>query len=91
VAEREDIAGTAADDDAVEARVLRQLLLLHPAQVTLEELVRELAADPADFAERDAIERASVELARAGLVHGSAGFVVPSRAALRFAELAGAP
>jgi hypothetical protein len=67
--------------------VLRQLLHLHPTQVTIGELVTDLASHPADFAERDAIERAVRELTRAGLVNRNGGFVLPSRAALRFAEL----
>jgi hypothetical protein len=87
----DDIAATAGDDASVEATVLRQLLLLHPAQVTLEELVREIAADPDSFAERDAIERAVRDLARAGLAHRSGEFAIPSRAALRFGELLGTP
>jgi hypothetical protein len=87
----EDIAGTARDDESVEATVLRQVLALHPAQVTIEELVREVAADPDSFAERDAIERAVRDLGRAGLLHRSGEFAIPSRAALRFAELLGSP
>ena len=87
----DDIAGSAGDDAAIEATVLRQALLLHPVQVTLVELVREVAADPEDFGQRDAVERAVRDLARAGLLHAGGEFVVPSRAALRFAELLGAP
>lgn len=74
-------------DDQVEAAVLRQLLLLHPAQVTVEELITDVAADPEEFAERDAIERAVRDLSRAGLVHRNGEFAIPSRAALRFSEL----
>ena len=85
----DEIGGTAGEDALVEAAVLRQVLLLHPTQVTLEELVRELAADAGDFAERDAVERAVRDLCRAGLLHRSGEFVLPSRAALRFSELAG--
>jgi hypothetical protein len=87
----DEIGGTAGEDALVEATVLRQVLLLHPTQVTLEELVRELAADPDAFAERDAIERAVRDLTRAGLLHRSGEFVLPSRAALRFSELLGTP
>ena len=86
-----EIVGTARDDASVEATVLRQVLQLHPTQVTLEELVRDVAADPESFAERDAIERAVRELSRAGLLHRSGEFAIPSRAALRFCELLGAP
>jgi hypothetical protein len=76
-------------DAEVEATVLRQLLLLHPTLVTVEELIVDLASDPEEFAERDAIERAVRELTRAGLLHRSGEFAIPSRAALRFNELSG--
>jgi hypothetical protein len=86
----DDIGGTAGDDAQLEAAVLSQILFLHPTQVTLEELIREVADDPEGFAERDAIERAASDLARTGLLHRSGDFVIPSRAALRFSELLGA-
>jgi hypothetical protein len=86
----DEIGGTAGEDALVEAAVLRQVLLLHPTQVTLEELIREIAADPDAFAERDAIERAVRDLARAGLLHRGGELILPSRAALRFDELLGA-
>lgn len=87
--ESEDNRIAGRGDTEVEATVLRQLLLLHPTQVTVEELIVDLAADPSHFAERDAIERAVRELARAGLAHRSGEFAIPSRAALRFNELLG--
>ena len=64
MAEIDDKRGAGGEDAAVEATVLRQLLLIHPAQVTVEELIVDVAADPDAFAERDAIERAVRELAR---------------------------
>jgi hypothetical protein len=91
VAGMDDIGGTAGEDATVEAAVLRQVLALHPAQVTLEELVREVAIVPEAFEDRDAIVRAARDLTRAGLLHRSGELVIPSRAALRFAELLGAP
>jgi hypothetical protein len=91
VTERDQIQGTGGEDAAVESTVLRQVLILHPAQVTLEELIREIAADPDAFAERDAIERAVRDLAHAGLLHRHGEFVIPSRASLRFSELLGGP
>jgi hypothetical protein len=48
---------------------------------------RELGEDAGSFACRDAIERAVRDLARAGLLHDSERFVLPTRAALRFDEL----
>jgi hypothetical protein len=76
-----------ADDAMTEAAVLRQLLVLHPVQLTLEELVRELGDDPDEFAAKDAVGRAVRELGAAGLVHRIGEVVLPSRAALRFDEL----
>jgi hypothetical protein len=78
-----------ADDATTEAAVLRQLLALHPVQLTLEELVREVADDPDEFAAKDAVGRAVHELSAAGLVHRIGEVVLPSRAALRFDELLG--
>jgi hypothetical protein len=78
---------TADDDAATESALLQQVIALHPTQVTVEELVRELAGESSGFRERDAIERAVRDLAAAGLLHHREGFVVPTRAALRFSEL----
>lgn len=89
MAEIEDKRGAGGEDAAVEAAVLRQLLLIHPTQVTVEELIVDVAAEPEAFAERDAIARAVRDLARAGLVHRNGEFAIPSRAALRFDELLG--
>jgi hypothetical protein len=85
----EEIRTPAEVDAAVEAVVLRQLLVLHPIQLTLGELVRELAGQPESFALKDAVERAVRELIAAGLAHRSGDVVLPSRAALRFDELLG--
>ncbi|HXV04628.1 MAG TPA: hypothetical protein VFP23_01835 [Solirubrobacterales bacterium] len=89
MADADDIRSPAAEDATVESAVLQQLLALHPTLLTIEELMREVAAEPADFAARDAVERAIADLAAAGLVHRNDDFVVPSRAALRFDELLG--
>lgn len=78
-----------ADDATTEAAVLRQLLALHPVQLTLEDLVREVAESPDEFAAADAVERAVRELGAAGLAHRIGDVVLPSRAALRFDELLG--
>jgi hypothetical protein len=85
----EDIRTTAEEDAAVEAAILRQLLAHHPAQIVFDELLREIAAEPDDFAQRDAVDRAVRDLAAAGLLHRREEFVIPSRAALRFEELLG--
>lgn len=78
---------TRADDEAVQAAVLRQLLDLHPARLTTAELLRELAGARAGFAESDAVERALRDLEAAGLLHRADDFLTPSRATLRVSEL----
>ncbi|MGN6588340.1 MAG: hypothetical protein ACTHKT_12870 [Solirubrobacterales bacterium] len=78
---------TWAEDEGVESAVLRQLLDLHPAQLTLEELTREVGGCRGSFAECDAVARAVRDLGAAGLLHQGEEFVVPTRAALRFSEL----
>ncbi|MGC1165885.1 MAG: hypothetical protein WA862_07250 [Solirubrobacterales bacterium] len=85
--EIDDTWTPAAGDNATEAAVLQRLLDLHPIQVTTAELVREVGGQSPGFAERDAIERALRDLAGAGLLHIHDGFVLPTRAALRFSEL----
>jgi hypothetical protein len=79
---------TAAEDAATESAVLLQVLDLHPTQVTVAELVRDVGGEGAGFAERDAVERAVRELVAAGLLHRRAEFALPTRAALRFSQLA---
>jgi len=89
--EMEDIRSPVEQDAVVEAAVLRQLLTLHPAQVTLAELLREIGVEPEDFAQRDAVERAVRDLEATGLAHRRDDFVLPSRAALRLDELLDRP
>lgn len=87
MSETDDSWTPAAEDAATESAVLQQVLDYHPAQVTVAELVREVAGERLGFAERDAVERAIRDLAGAGLLHRHDTFVVPTRAALRFNEL----
>lgn len=84
-----EIRSPAAEDRATEAAVLRQLLALHPVQLTLEDLEREIAGEQGDFAPRDAVGRAVRELAAAGLLRHNGEIVLPTRAALRLDELLG--
>lgn len=85
----DDIRSSTEEDTAMESAILQHLLAIHPVQVTVAELIRELADDPAPFAQRDAVERGVRDLAGAGLVHRSNDLILPSRAALRFDELIG--
>jgi hypothetical protein len=85
--ETDDSWTPAAEDAATESAVLQQVLEVHPTQLTVVELVREIAGESTDFATRDAVERAVRDLAGAGLLHRRDAFVAPTRAALRFSEL----
>lgn len=76
-----------AQDMAIEAAVLRQLLALHPIQLTVGELAREIGGEAAGFAQTDAVERAIEQLSGVGLLHVNGSVVLPSRAALRLYEL----
>jgi len=76
---------TDEEDRACEAAVLHHVLAIHPAPLTLEDILRELGAE--DFGKRDAIERAVRDLIGYGLLHRSEALILPSHAALRFEEL----
>lgn len=89
VGDREHIGTTREEDRVFEATVLQQVLAIHPSPVTLSELVDEIAGKGCDFAQRDAVERATHQLAGCGLLHRSEALVLPSRAAIRFDELMG--
>jgi hypothetical protein len=89
VGDVDDIRRLNEEDAKIEAAVLRQLIVLHPIQLTLDEVVREVAGEEEGFALRDAVERAVRELVAAGLAHRSGDVVRPSRAALRCEELLG--
>jgi hypothetical protein len=80
------------EDDREQWALLRQVLELHPATLTQDELVRELnGGRPREFCEVDRVERAIRELAGTGLLHspGEDEIVRPTRSALRFFELSG--
>jgi len=77
-------------DTRLETVVLQRVLDLHPARITVDELVRDLTGAEDDRASRDGIERAIDELTRSGLLHPVAdGFVAPTRPAVRIGELLG--
>jgi hypothetical protein len=84
---------TAEEDRRTRHSVLIAVIDLHPAQVTVSELVRQLSAAPDDFGERDAIEQAVFDLAGLGLLHHHDfrnrpdAFVTPTQAALCAYEL----
>lgn len=83
----DEIQTTGMEDTMIETAVLQQLLALHPVQLTLSDLKREIAGENSEFALRDAVERAVRELTAAGLALRNGEVILPSRAALRFDEL----
>jgi hypothetical protein len=71
----------------LESAVLQFVLALHPAQISFDDLLRELSGGGEDFAQRDAVERAVRDLSGAGLLQRNGPLLAPTRAALRFDEL----
>jgi hypothetical protein len=83
-----DDAGAAGRrEDLVEQAVLAILLDAHPAQRSVEEVLREMTDRPDEFAARDAVLNAIRDLVGAGLAHRNGAFVFPTRAAVHFDEL----
>jgi hypothetical protein len=82
-----DAAAAPGHPDDAERAVLECVVDLHPIQLTIDELIRELTDTPDDFASRDQIEITVQQLARVGLLHCHGRFVLPSRALLRVLEL----
>jgi hypothetical protein len=85
--QRRNLPTNARKDAAIQSAVLALLLDQHPTQLTLAELAREVAADPGDFAQRDAIARAVRDLVGVGLLHRHGDFAIPTRAAVHFDRL----
>jgi hypothetical protein len=67
--------------------VLMHVLALHPTNLIVPDLVRELTDGSTEFAEGDNAERAIRDLTGVGLLHCLGGMVVPTRAALRFVQI----
>jgi predicted transcriptional regulator len=78
---------TAAEDESDQQAVLALLIAEHPTLLTVADLIREIAADKADFMETDRVERAVRDLGGVGLIHREGETVRPTRAALRFDQL----
>jgi len=84
---------TAEQDRITRHTVLIVVIDLHPAQVTVSELVRQLTRSAEDLGERDGIEQAVLDLAGLGLLHHHDfrnrpdALVAPTQAALCAYEL----
>lgn len=75
-----DKATAANADDEYEHAVLRHVLDWQPTILRLEDLIREVAPDPREFAHRDAVTRAVRDLAKVGLLHQQGECVLPTPA-----------
>ena len=85
---RPGLSTPAHEDEIMQRSVLTQVLVLHPAQLTILELALRVESELRDC-EQDAVERAVRELSRDGLVLCDCRRLSPSRAAVRFDELLG--
>jgi hypothetical protein len=79
-----------ADEDLQDqALVLHRLLVHWPTHLQATDLQRELQLGDNEFAHRDRVERAVMELHWAGLALRSGPVVIPTRAALHYHQLSG--
>ncbi len=85
---RRRVPTPAHEDEIMERSVFTQVLLLHPAQLSILELALRVETDLRSC-EQDAVERAVRELSRDGLLSCDCRRLAPSRAAVRFDELLG--
>lgn len=91
-ADDERATTTADQDDHDQAAVLREVLSIYPAPITLAELIREMTIASIDFSECDRIERAVRDLIAGGLLYKrDDDLVIPTRAAVRLYVLMGEP
>jgi len=75
------------EDHQLQQAILGLLVLEHPAQRSIDEVVRELADPPYTRSARDDIHRALHDLVAAGLLHRNGHFVFATLAAIRSDEL----
>lgn len=85
---RRRVPTPAHEDEIMERSVLTQVLLLHPAQLSILEIALRVETELRSC-EQDAVERAVRELSRDGLLSCDCRRLAPSRAAVRFDELLG--
>lgn len=81
--------GTPAHRDRkLQRAVLDSVVGYHPVQLTVSELIREIATEPLTFGARDGVRRAAFDLAGLGVLHRhdflnrEDSLVIPTRATL---------
>jgi hypothetical protein len=72
----------ASEDDFYEQAVLRHVLGWQPTVLRDSDLIREVAKDPDDFGDQDAVNRAVRELVKVGLLFRQGECVLPTPALL---------
>lgn len=82
----QDTSGSDLDTRRAHAAVLAHVLTMHPLQLRLSDVLRELAIVD-EFCHRDEIETAAHDLVKAGLLHRQSELVLPTPAAVLFHEL----
>lgn len=78
----------AKEDEIMQRSILTEVLVLHPARLTILEIALRIEAQREE-ADQDAVERAVRELSRDGLITCDCRHIAPSRPAVRFDELLG--
>lgn len=69
-------------DGDYEEAVLRHVFDWQPTILRLCDLIREVSAEPSNFRDRDAVERAVRELTKVGLLHRQGECVLPTPSAV---------
>jgi hypothetical protein len=78
---------TSHQPDRLEQAAFNLLLDSYPAPWSREEIIRALAADPTQFAARDAVNNSLRDLVSYGLFHQTGEFFLPTRPAIHSARL----
>lgn len=74
-------------DRTLQAAIVSLLLTLHPAQLTVDELAREMHGPSPGFSLDDAVVRCVEELAGSGVLNRSGELVLLSRSSVRLGEV----
>ena len=85
--ETSDLSPVAAAELLCDQAVLRLLLENYPVPFTRDEISRELATEPIDFAGQDLIDNSLRDLAGYGLIYRHGDFFLATRAAKHAARL----
>jgi hypothetical protein len=85
---RRRVLTPAQEDEIMQRSILTEVLVLHPARLTILEIALRIEAQREET-DQDTVERAVRELSRDGLLSCDCRHITPSRPAVRFDELLG--